>query len=226
MLRRIKSAPGSRRLSVFTGVVLAGCLLTGSSSAAGSGGRTVINEHPRLLGCRSHLQGLAEERGEAYKRVVQVAREAKGDDHAKMISMALVCAIEQDEQLGKAAVGLAMKYIDGPIRKGHVTFGSDLARCAIVYDLCHPYWTARQRSKFHDYANKTVDANIRSETHVFHNGWYGYKHWGIGLACYATYYENPRAREILETLEQDWKTRAAPAFALAGAGGAPGRPHV
>lgn len=219
MLRRIISALSSTKLSVFTGAILAGYLLAASSAPAASVGRTVPNEHPRLLGSRSRLQGLAEERPDAYKRVVQVARESQADDHAKMISMALICTIEQDEQLGKAAVATALKYIDGPIRKGHVTFGSDLARCAIVYDLCHPYWTAQQRSRFHDYVNKTVDANVQSETHVFHNGWYGYKNWGIGLACYAAYYENPRAREILDTLEQDWKTRAAPAFALAGDGG-------
>ena len=67
--------------------------------------------------------------------------------------------------------------------------------------------------------NKTVDANVQSETHVFHNGWYGYKNWGIGLACYATYYENTRAQSILQALESDYLTRAAPALELAGAGG-------
>ena len=67
--------------------------------------------------------------------------------------------------------------------------------------------------------NKTVDANVQSETHVFHNGWYGYKNWGIGLACYATYYENPRAPEYLRVLQDDWHSRAAPALELAGAGG-------
>ena len=64
------------------------------------------------------------------------------------------------------------------------------ARCAIVYDLCYEYWSQSGRAKFHAYMNKTVDENIRSETHVFHNGWYGNKHWGIGLACYASFYEN------------------------------------
>ena len=143
-----------------------------------------------------------------------MARELDADDHAKMISMALVCAIEQDEQLGKRAVQMAMKYINGPVRKGHVTFGHDLARCAIVYDLCHEYWSRSERAKFHSYMNKTVDANIRSETHVFHNGWYGYKHWGIGLACYASFYENERAPRILKALEQEYRSRAAPALSL------------
>ncbi|MFH1923122.1 MAG: hypothetical protein ABIP48_24940, partial [Planctomycetota bacterium] len=97
----------------------------------------VPREHPRLLGSREHLQALARERSEAYQRVVRVARESEADDHAKMISMALVAAVESDETLAEAAKRMAMKYVDGPIRKGHVTFGSDLARCAVVYDLCH-----------------------------------------------------------------------------------------
>jgi hypothetical protein len=54
---------------------------------------------------------------------------------------------------------------------------------------------------------------------VFHNGWYGYKNWGIGLAAYATYYENPRAETILHTLESEYRSRAAPALELAGDGG-------
>ncbi len=192
----------------------------GSLSAARSGRHAVPKEHPRLLGSREYLQSLAASRAEAYQRVAKVARESGGgDDHAKMISMALVCAIEQDRQLGKEAVRMAMKYITGPIKAGHVSFAHDLARCAIVYDLCHECWTQDERLAFHKYMNDTVDANVRSETHVFHNGWYGYKHWGIGLACCATYYENDRAPAILRTLEEDWRTRAAPALELAGNGG-------
>jgi hypothetical protein len=187
--------------------------------SAGHQGHAVPAEHPRLLGSREYLQSLATSRPDAYQRVVDVARRQKADDHAKMISMALVCAIENDEKLGRDAVQSAMKYVTGPIRKGHVPFAEDLALCAVVYDLCHEYWTQEQRTKFHEYMNATVDANVNSETHVFHNGWYGYKHWGIGLACYASYYENDRAPAILEELETDWRTRAAPALELAGDGG-------
>ena len=195
------------------------CLMSNPVPAAQSTKHAVPKEHPRLLGSREQLQSLADDRAEAYQRVVQVARGTGNDDHAKMISMSLVCAIEQDGELGTAAVQMAMKYITGPIRAGHVTFAHDLARCAIVYDLCYDCWTQEQRAKFHEYMNKTVDANVRSETHVFHNGWYGYKQWGIGLACYAAYYENQRAPEILGTLVEDWRTRAAPALDLAGDGG-------
>jgi hypothetical protein len=179
----------------------------------------VPREHPRLLGSNQELRELAQERGQAYQRVVAVAHAAGGDDYSRMISRALVCAIDDDKTLGAAAVERAMEYVDGPIRVGHVPFGTDLALCALVYDLCWDCWTPEQREKYHQYMNKTIEANVQSETHVFHNGWYGYKNWGIGLACYATYYENPRAREFLHVLEEDWHSRAAPALEMAGAGG-------
>jgi len=187
--------------------------------AAATGRHAVPRQHPRLLGSRERLKQLARQRGEAYQRVVRVAREQDADQHAKMISLALVAAIEEDEALGHRVVEMAIKTVGGPIKKGHLPFGSDLARCAIVYDLCHEHWTPKQRTAFYQYMNKTVDANVKSETHVFHNAWYGYKNWGIGLACYATFHENPRAVEILRTLERDYLTRAAPALELAGAGG-------
>ncbi len=186
---------------------------------AATGRHAVPQHHPRLLGSRERLRQLARERGEAYQRVARVAREQDADEHTKMVSLALVAAIEEDEPLGRRAVAMAMKTVDGPIKRGHVPFGSDLARCAIVYDLCHEHWTPKQRGDFHKYMNHTVDANVQSETHVFHNAWYGYKNWGIGLACYATFHENPRAVEILRALERDYLERAAPALELAGAGG-------
>ena len=192
--------------------------------AAGAGAvdaerHAVPREHPRLLGSREYLRELARERPGAYARVVRVAREQRADDHAKMISLGLVAAIEEDAALGRQAVAMAMEYVEGPIRQGHVTFGHDLARCALVYDLCFEYWEDGQRAAFHEYMNQTIAANVNSETHVFHNGWYGYKHWGIGLAGYATYYENEEARPALEQLEEEFRQRAAPALELAGAGG-------
>ncbi len=208
------------RLPILS-VAAAACLLFPAEgrAAAITKRHLVPREHPRLLGSRARLQRLAKERPDAYQRTVRVAREQKADDHAKMISMALVSAIEGDADLGRRAVQKAMTYARGPIKKGHIPFAHDLARCALVYDLCHAQWTDAERTAFYDYVNRTVDANVRSETHVFHNGWYGYKWWGIGLACYATYYENSRAGQILATLEREYEARAAPALELAGAGG-------
>ncbi len=207
------------------------CCGVSSEADKGAGEYAIIREHaisrehPRLLGSKQELKIMAKERSEAYARVVEAARNLEPgdemviDDHMKMISMALVSVIEDDLEIGRQAVERAMKYIDAPIRVGHTTFGHDLARCAIVYDLCRPVWSEQEREKFFDYIGKTVDANVNSEAHVFHNGWYGYKHWGYGLAAYATWYEYRRAPEILETLWHDYKTRAAPALEMSGSGG-------
>lgn len=195
-----------------------GCVVLLSACAVG-GPHTVAPTHPRLLGSRAELQALAQARPEAYQRMARVARHGQAADWPKAVSQALVAAIELDAALGRQAVELALKYVRGPVRAGHVTFAHDLALCALVYDLCHEAWQPAERDAFHRYLNATWDANRRSETHVFHNGWYGYKHWGVGLACYAGYGENPRADEILDALLDDYEQRAAPALRLAGGGG-------
>lgn len=191
--------------------------LVGVASAADR--HPVPQDHPRLLGTRSDLQALAKERGAEYHRMAAVARQTDAGDAAVVISQALVSAIERDGDLGRQAKQQALKLADGPIRSGHVTFGHDLALSALVYDLCYEWWTEAERDRFHTYFNRTVDANVQSETHVFHNAWYGYKQWGYGLAGYATYHENPRSPRVLQTLEEDYRTRAAPALELAGDGG-------
>jgi hypothetical protein len=193
----------------------------------------IPHSHPRLLGPRSRLQALAKQRPEAYARMIHVARTMpQGDNgkphdfsahcssHCKLISMALVAAIEQDAKLGREAVEkILAEYIDLPIRVGHVPFGADNAICAIVYDMCHESWTREEQARFHVYFGRTRDANVEEEPHVFHNGWYGYKNWGFGLACLATMYEYERAPELLASLDHEYRTRAAPALEFSGDGG-------
>ncbi len=182
--------------------------------------RPVPVEHPRVLGLRAELQALTKQHPAEYQRMVAVAARSGADDHAAIVSQSLVAAIEHDADLGRQAKQRALRFVDGPIRAGHVTFGHDLALCALAYDLAFEWWTEAERERFHSYFNRTVDANVQSETHVFHNAWYGYKHWGIGLAAYASYHENPRSPAILKALEQDFRTRAGPALEMAGDGGA------
>jgi hypothetical protein len=179
----------------------------------------VPNEHPRLLGSRARLQQLALDRPAAYQRMKNVANDSTADDYSRMMSLALVAAIEQSQPLARAGIQNALAYVNGPIKVGHIPFGTDLALCAMVYDLCYEYWTAQERTQFIAYMNKTVDTNVTSETAVFHNAWYGYKNWGEGIASYATYYENPKAPGYLSTLYADYQSRAVPALAMAGNGG-------
>ena len=185
-----------------------------------AGRHPVPREHPRLLGSLERLKGLKEQRPEAYARMDAIARrpDNKGG-HQNLVSMSLVAAIENDKALGRRAIELAMQTVEADIRQGHVTFGADLARTAVVYDLCWPWWTEEEKKKYFEYFGATVDANVRSERAVFHNAWYSYKNWGYGLASYATMYEYDRAPEILATTMKDYETRAAPALELAGNGG-------
>jgi hypothetical protein len=179
----------------------------------------VPRTHPRLFGSREDLSALARQRPAEYQRMVGVAGNEKADDYSWIISASLVSAIQGDQALAQKVHQRAMKYVNGPIRVGHVTFGTDLVLCGIAYDLCHAAWPEADQRTFHDYVNKTVEANAQSETHVFHNAYYGYKNWGIGVACYACYYENERAPATLRALEEDYRKRAAPALEMAGAGG-------
>ncbi|MCE5270436.1 heparinase II/III-family protein [bacterium] len=181
----------------------------------------VPHEHPRLLGSAEYLRQLARERPEAYTRMSEIVTQREGGDHERMLSCALVYAIDgpSAENWGREAVKIALKHIDDPILVGHTRFGDILANCALVYDLCWPLWTPEQRQKFHDYISRTVEANVESEPSVFHNAWYSYKHWGYGLAAYATYYEYDRAQAIHDKLENDYQEMVLPAYRMAGAGG-------
>lgn len=210
------------RLSISAPVllILSLCFSLSAAESFDSGRRPVPREHPRLLGSAEYLKRLALERPEAYTRMEEVVTQREGGDHERMVSCALVYAISGAESWGREAVERAMRYIEAPILVGHVRFGDILANCAVVYDLCRPLWTDEQRLLFHDYFGRTVDANVRSETSVFHNAWFSYKHWGYGLAAYATYHEYDRAREILDALEKEYLERVVPAFRMAGEGGA------
>ncbi len=184
----------------------------------------ITTDRPRLLGSRQYLRDLAKQRPHAYQQMVDYARqdleERTYELQAKMYGLAIAYVIEGNKSEGRKVVDLALKhYIDKPIQVGHVTFAHDLAKCAIAYDLCHDLWTAAERERFRKYVHATIDANHESEPSVFHNGWYGYKHWGYGMAGYALMHDDPEAGTILKDLERDYLNLAAPGLRLAGNGG-------
>jgi Heparinase II/III-like protein len=179
----------------------------------------VPRQHPMLLGTAQQLKEKARQRESDWVRVKEVVQQRQGGPQERMIGMSLMYVIDGNEARGQQAVELALRVINRPIRVGHTRFGGDLARCAIVFDLCYPLWKTEDRKKYIEYYNATVDANVRSETSPFHNGWYSYKNWGVGMGAYATYYENERAPQILADMEKDYVERVLPAFKLAGEGG-------
>ena len=176
-------------------------------------------EHPYLFGGIERLKSLAAERHDVFIRMNAVALEVKGADPEYMFSAALTSAVTGDTWMARAAVERALKIVRSPIRVGHETFGLDLMNCAVVFDLCRAAWSDSEAAEFIDYMNRTVEANVNSETSTFHNGYYSYKNAGIGVACYATWRENPNARGILEALQQDIRQRVLPSWRLCGDGG-------
>lgn len=189
-----------------------------------AGRHAITSERPRLLGSREYLCNLAKQRPVAYQKMVDYARqdleEATYELQAKMYGRAIAYVVEGNKVEGRTVVDLALKhFIDKPVRTGHVTFGHDLAKCAIAYDLCYDLWTAAERERFRKYVHATIAANPNEEPSVFHNGWYGYKHWGYGMAGYALMHDDPEAATILKNLERDYLNLAAPALRLAGNGG-------
>ena len=209
------------RLCVVVALTLAP-LLSPVARAADSR-HPVPKDHPRLFGNTARLQALAQARPNAYKHVSEFAHHKPGyrdyEDNRAWCD-AICYALEHDKDLARKAIDFVMKeHVTQPIKIGHIPFGTDLTNCAVVYDLCFDAWTPDERSKCIEYMNKTIEANVNSETSTFHNGYYGYKNSGIGIACYATYYENPKAAGYLATLEADIRARAEPALEQAGDGG-------
>ncbi|MBA2480792.1 MAG: hypothetical protein H0V44_09025 [Planctomycetes bacterium] len=193
---------------------------------------SVTQAHPRLFGSRERLRTLARERPDAYRRTLAVARDrvittatgvergAQITPYGKMVSLALVSAIEDDRALGRQAIELAIdRFIALPVKTGHDVFGADVGMCAIVYDLCHPHWTEAERQRFFAYMNESHLRNIYEEVSPFHNGWWAYKNWGLGVGWLATMHENPSAEEFYTSLDRDIRERASPALELCGRGG-------
>ena len=196
--------------------------------------KMIPHEHPRLFGPRSRLQELAREHAEAYARTVKIARAtpltperpihtdfgANCGRMSKLISMALVAAVEQDAKLSREAIGLIFEwYVDQPLQIGHTPFGSDVAIGAIVYDFCHEHWTPEERERWQKYFFATRDANVDEEQGPFHDGWWGYKNWGLILGCLAVMYETEKELFMLNGIDRDFRLNAAECLKLAGNGG-------
>ncbi|HTL53920.1 MAG TPA: hypothetical protein VL860_15205, partial [Planctomycetota bacterium] len=127
--------------------------------------RPISRAHPRLFGSLERLKQLAAERPEAFRRMSAFAHEkapAKYNmiEHDRVFCVALTAAIEGDAGLAAEARQLAMMYVEGDIRVGHETYGHDMARVAVCYDLCHAAFSADDKSKLFTYMDKTIDANV------------------------------------------------------------------
>ncbi|MCL2641221.1 MAG: heparinase II/III family protein [Phycisphaerales bacterium] len=196
----------------------------------------VTKEHPRLFGSRSYLQGLAKERPDAYRRTKEIAnRDLTKPPHpadavkdfgaqisveSKLFSMGLVAAIEEDAVMGRKAVEFVFEhFVNQPVRVGHIPFGADVGCVAIVYDLCNEHWTAEEKRKFEAYMFECRDKNVDEESSPFHDGWWGYKNWGIVLGTLALMGESEKEMFPLFNIDREYRRFAAECQQVSGDGG-------
>jgi hypothetical protein len=170
--------------------------------------RPSINRaRPRIFASRKELLELSAAGADRLRRWPAV------------VTHSLLYTITGEKRYGEGALEIARATAERPILVGHETFAGELAKIAVAYDHAHDLLTDEDKALFHDYLSRTYDANIPHETPVFFNGYYGYKMYGLGLAAYATWPENPRAEEILTYVHDDLQERAVPGLRLGGLGG-------
>jgi len=181
--------------------------------------KEIPREHPRLFGSKQELMQLAARRAGAFGRMRNIARRGSGHELSYVFSLCLTYAVEGGDDLARKAISIARDIISRPLKKGHEPFAIDMAIVAIVWDHCYDKLTDDDKKRMIDWVNEIYRININVETHVFFNGYYGYKMWGFGLAGYATWPDNPKAREIIDFVSKDVVERAVPAQQFAGEGG-------
>jgi len=192
------------------------------SNAYGMGAYAVKElpaEHPRLFGSKQELVRLAAARRSAYDRMKAATKDQSSTELELVFSLSLVYAIEGDESCAKRAISIARDIIARPLKVGHETFATEMSKVAIVWDHCFDKLSTDDKKSIVEWINKEYTANIDVETHVFFNGYYGYKMWGFGMAGYATWPDNPKAREIIDFVTKDVIERAIPAQKFGGDGG-------
>ena len=147
--------------------------------------RPIPQERPRIFGGTDVIRRLATERAEDYQRLRDVAAPEDMTDWPGAATHALLYTITGERGHGDRALAIARAVAQKPILVGHQCFARELAKIAVAYDHAHDLLTDEDRELFHDYLNRTYEANIPHENPVFFNGYYGYKMYGLGLAAYA-----------------------------------------
>jgi hypothetical protein len=173
----------------------------------------------RIFGSKPYLIQLSQERPEDFARLLAVAGAGRVRDWSGAATYALLYTITGQKDYGERALQIARRTAERAILVGHEAFARELAKIAVAYDHAYDLLSDEDKALFHDYLNRTYEANIPYENPVFFNGYYGYKMYGLGLAAYATWPENPRAEEILDYVHGDLQKRAVPGLRLGGLGG-------
>lgn len=169
-----------------------------------------LKEHPRLLGPREHLQALARAKPSEYASV---------KSSQSLVAWGIRHAVEglKPEQIEPFIRG-AMKNVSRGVTNLHQDTWLMLHEGALVYDLFHEAIPAEKRQAIIEWMNGHL-GKYTDDENAFHNSTLS------KIACYlrvayATWGENPRAREFRDhALGRLYEGKVVPVLQESGAGG-------
>jgi len=172
--------------------------------------KDALKEHPRLLGPRAHLEALAQAKPELYKEI-------RGMD--LLPAAGITHAVE-----GLAAERMqpfiqnALRNIDRGVTDIHQDTWIWLTDVALTYDLFHDRLAEADRRKMIGWMNAHLE-KYKTDENAFHNSTLSKILCYLRIA-YATWGENPRAREFRDhALVTLYEGKVVPVLNEFGAGG-------
>ena len=171
----------------------------------------VLKEHPRLLGPRAFLQQLAKERAQAYEEL------KKTND--SVLAAGIVNAVDGiPRERAQKWIDAAMKAVADGVTNEHQDTWVRLTDAALAYDLLHDLLSDDERKQIVEWMNGHL-ATFTADEGAFHNSTLSKVLCYLRVA-YATWGENPRAREFRDyAIAKLYEGKLVPVLVECGAGG-------
>ena len=173
--------------------------------------KAALREHPRLLGPKAFLRGLAEEKPQAYDEIKKSAN--------SVLAAGIVHAVEGlPRDRTREWIDAAMKRVDGGVTNAHQDTWIRLTDAALAFDLFHDHLSDEERKRIVDWMNAHLGKFTEDEG-AFHNSTLSKVLCFLRVA-YATWGENPRAKEFREhAIVTLYEGKLAPVLNELGTGG-------
>jgi len=173
--------------------------------------KRVLGERPRLLGPKAFLVGLAREKPQAYDEIRKTTN--------SVFAAGIVHAVEGLPRDGtRPWIDAAMKHVAGGVTNAHQDTWIRLTDAAIAFDLFHDHLSDEERERVVDWMNAHLEKFTEDEG-AFHNSTLSKVLCYLRIA-YATWGENPRAREFRDyAVERLYEGKLVPVLNEFGTGG-------
>ncbi len=172
--------------------------------------RSVLNEHPRLLGPRSHLRALAAAKPDIYSEIKA---------NKSLLAVGVAHAVEGvPAEQAASFIEAAKKNVARGVTDIHQDTWIWLTEVALTFDLFYDALSPADRSAMIAWMNGHLE-KYKTDEGAFHNSTVSKILCYLRIA-YATWGENPRAPEFRDyALKRLYEGRVAPTLAAFGEGG-------